>query len=422
MEAARKWFFKGFGIENLVFRAAILLSHWLEKNSTRKFREFQKTALKQGDSEVPTPLAIVQPEPFKTKGLERLTQQGFPGDIQQQFGSASYFDPEPSRQIAKSFLLPDWAKEIQPFLANQLSPHTRKAYEADLRQFFSFLEGKISVADLAKVRPEHIILFRKYLEEGRLHGGRPLEKASINRKLATVKSFLNWLCANEVMDKNPARLVKGFPQSQESDLKGLSDEEAGKILRLPDRNKRSGALHLAVLHVLLYLGLRKGELIGLKIGDLDEERGVPVLRVRGKGHRVRILPLTAKVKEAIEHYLYACQRDRSQTEEPLFIPTKNPRTKTLIKTLNPHAITYLVVRYARKAGVLKKISPHSCRATCISNALDKRATHRAVQSLAGWSTPLMIQRYDKRRDDLKNSAAFIVDYGEEGEEKAASTS
>jgi integrase len=84
----------------------------------------------------------------------------------------------------------------------------------------------------------------------------------------------------------------------------------------------------------------------------------------------------------------------------------------LDKPLGPNAITYIVTHYAKKAGVLQKVSPHSCRATCISNALDKKATHRSVQYLAGWSTPLMIQRYDKRREELKNSAAFVVDYGQ----------
>jgi integrase len=85
----------------------------------------------------------------------------------------------------------------------------------------------------------------------------------------------------------------------------------------------------------------------------------------------------------------------------------------LEKPLGPNAITYIVTTYAKKAGVLQKVSPHSCRATCISNALDKKATHRSVQYLAGWSTPLMIQRYDKRREELKNSAAFVVDYSSE---------
>ncbi|NBU22281.1 hypothetical protein EBS43_12850, partial [bacterium] len=265
---------------------------------------------------------------------------------------------------------------------------------------------------------DHIILFRKFLEEGRLNG-KIMEKATVNRKLAVVKSFLNWLKVNQVVRDNPAQLVKGFPQSQESALKGLSDDEARKILNLPKRNSRAGALHLAVLHVLLYLGLRKSELLNLKMGDLTEERGVPVIKVRGKGHRVRILPLTQQVKVALEHYFYACRRDRNQHEEPLFTPTKNPVSGQLVKKMHPHAITYIVIHYAKKAGILKKISPHSCRATCISNALDRKATQRSVQHLAGWSTPLMIQRYDKRREDLKNSAAFLVDYGADEVEATA---
>lgn len=381
-------------LAKLFFPTFHFLSGWFRKNSYDAWR----TAISRegvGGGYPPSAIVSAAPEPTSRKRPETLIQQGFPADL--------------SSQSLRRATLPSWAKEIEPFLANQLSTHTRRAYETDLRQFFSFLEGRISPADLGRMRPEHIILYRKHLEEGRL-GGKPLEKSTINRKLAVVKSFLNWLRVNQLVSDNPAQLVKGFPQNQESALKGLSDAEADSMLRLPEIAKRAGALHSAILHVLLYLGLRKGELIDLKVGDLGEERGVPVMKVRGKGHRVRILPLTPKVKESIEHYFLACRRDRLDNEAPLFMPTKNPRTKETRKTLNPNAITYIVVRYARKAGILKKISPHSCRATCISNALDKRATHRAVQSLAGWSTPLMIQRYDKRREDLQNSAAFVVNY------------
>lgn len=333
--------------------------------------------------------------PIKREGLESRYQSGFQSNTFSQ--NTNLLDSS------------QWAKEIMPFLQNQLSNHTRCAYETDLKQFFLFLEGRINAESLKTLKPEHIILYRKYMEEGRV-SGRIMAKSTINRKLAVVKSFLNWLRLNHFLQENPAQLVKGYPQNQESALNGLSDKEAEKILALPDRNKRSGALHCAILHCLLYLGLRKGELIALKMGDLDSERGVDVLKIRGKGHRIRILPLTARVKASIDHYLFACGRNKEDKETPLFTPTKNPRTLTLSKPINPNAITYIVLRYARRAGVLKRISPHSCRATCISNALDRQATHRSVQHLAGWSTPLMIQRYDKRREDLQNSAAFLVDY------------
>ncbi len=384
-------------VEKAVFRVVVGLSRWLRKSSSDQWKKvvFQvegREGVSLGQRE------IVAYNANKEKRLEIGHQSGSPGD------APSYH--------SIPIVLPNWAKEISPFLANQLSDHTRRAYETDLKQFFRFLEGRIDPLNLSSLAPEHIILFRKALEEGRLTG-RAMEKSTINRKLAVVKSFLNWLKANRVLSDNPALLVKGFPQSQESSLKGLSDSEVTRILDLPSQNSRSGSLHGAILSCLLYLGLRKGELIDLKVGDIDEQRGVPVVKVRGKGHRVRILPVTDRVSRALKHYFFVCQRSWSEKEEPLFIPTKNPRTHTLIKPLNPNAISYIVIRYARKAGILKQISPHSCRATCISNALDRKATHRSVQHLAGWSTPLMIQRYDKRREDLKNSAAFLIDYSEE---------
>lgn len=389
------------------------LSAWLADNASTEWRRIVRLHEPQGtqrpghdfapthgmDSEVSAAPVAVSKKGFESPDIELLSQ-----DITQQ-------------SVQKS-QLPRWVSEVQPFLQNQLSSHTRRAYESDLKQFFRFLDGRAELSELSELRPQHIILFRKALEEGRVTG-KPLAQATVNRKLAVVKSFFNWLRVNQVVRENPAQLVKGYPQSQESSLQGLSDEEVRRILGIPNANTKAGALHTAVLNVLLYLGLRKGELIGLQMGDLDRVRGVDVLKVKGKGHRVRILPVTAKVKQAIEHYLWACKRDRSATEAPLFTPTKNPRGGVLIKPLNPNAITYMVARYAKKAGITKTISPHSCRATCISNALDRKASHRSVQSLAGWSTPLMIQRYDKRREDLQNSAAFQVDYSQDDEEAAS---
>ncbi len=378
----------------LVYRLVWNLSGWLKRNAPDRW-EGVVSGRSAGDSAIAPPGVSAAPGAFKSTSPERLAGGLSTGDTQS--------------QNRKEIILPHWAREIAPFLSNQLSIHTQRAYESDLKQFFRFLEGRVEAKTLAGLRAEHIILFRKYLEEGRLTG-KPMAKSSINRKLAVVKSFFQWLKINHVATDNPAQYVKGFPQSQESRLSGLSDEEAARMMDMPNLNSRSGALHQAVLSVLLYLGLRKGELIDLKMGDLDTERGIPVLRVRGKGHKVRILPLTPLLIARLEHYFHVCGRNRHHKEAILFTPTKNPRFGVTDKPLNPNAITYLVVRYARLAGVLKKVSPHSCRATCISNALDRKATHRSVQALAGWSTPLMIQRYDKRREDLKHSAAFLVDY------------
>lgn len=377
------------------YRTVVVLASWLRRHDSPTWRKLAVAGIL---SESPGMGEVIRLESETNYQMSR--EIGFPTEERR----------ETARYIVPKLSSPRWAEEIQPFLANQLSAHTRRAYETDLKQFFQFLAGRVDLEDLGGLCSDHVILYRKFLEEGRL-GGRPFEKSTINRKLAVIKSFFNWLKLNHLVPENPAQLVKGYPQTQESALKGLSDEETRRMLDQPAAHTRSGSLHRAILHSLFYLGLRKGELIALRMGDLDSERGIPVVKVRGKGHRVRVLPLPARVLESIERYLALCGRDRSSKEEPLFTPTRNPRTGRLVKPLNPNAVSYIVVRYARKVGVLKKVSPHSCRATCISNALDKRATHRSVQHLAGWSTPLMIQRYDKRREDLQNSAAFLVDYG-----------
>jgi len=381
-------------VEVFLFRALLLVACCVRRYASKKWEKFLLSIEKNEGDESSFPSRRVY-TPIIQRPSETVVHSRSPSD------QASH--------VTQLLAIPDWAKEIPTFLSNQLSAHTRRAYENDLKQFFHFLNGRIDPQNLHSLKTEHVIVYRKFLEEGRLTG-KVLQKSTVNRKLAVVKSFLQWLKTNRLISDNPAQLVKGFPQSQESSLKGLSDEEAFRILQLPSRNSRAGALHFAVLSVLFYLGLRKGELIDLKMGDIDQERGTRVIKVRGKGHKIRVLPITKNVEVALNHYFHICRRDIASKEAPLFLPTKNPKTGNLNKSLNPNAVTYMVVRYAKKAGVLKTISPHSCRATCISNALDRRATQRSVQHLAGWSTPLMIQRYDKRREDLKNSAAFLVDY------------
>ena len=323
-----------------LFSVIQILFRQLRSISVEKASELTRSITKEGSRGL-APSPLLQPDAFKTTRLESLTGWASPVDTMLQRDNAL------SREH-----LPKWAQEITPFLANQLSVHTRRAYETDLKQFFRFLEGRIDPREFAQLRAEHIILFRKSLEEGRLTG-RVMGQSTINRKLAVVKSFFTWLKTNHVVGNNPAEHVKGYPQTQESSLKGLSDEEAKRILLLPNLNKRAGALHSAILHLLLYLGVRKSELLGLKMGDLDEERGVSVIKVRGKGHRVRILPTTERVRAALEHYFMACGRDKALKEEPLFIPTKNPRSGMTLKMMNPNAITYIVIRYAKKAGILK---------------------------------------------------------------------
>ena len=140
-----------------------------------------------------------------------------------------------------------------------------------------------------------------------------------------------------------------------------------------------------------------------------EDTQILTLRVPGKGDKERILPIPNKTKFVLLSYLEGNGWELG-SEQYLFPPVKNNVTKAKNKPIDTNSIYYIVKKYAKLAGVDRRVSPHSCRATAISNALDHAASHRSVQQMAGWSSPLMIERYDKRRTDLKDSAVHVVEY------------
>lgn len=300
-----------------------------------------------------------------------------------------------------------WA-HLDSFLAAQNSPHTKRAYERDLEDFLCFIDktrSAISVHALVAYRDELRI-------KNSPQTGQPLSHVSINRKIATIKSFLNWLVLNGVLPNNPARAVKAFRAGRDSPTRDIPDDRVRAMLEIPARHTVAGRMHHAMLMVLFHLGLRRSELVDLRTSDLFEREGIRVLRVRGKGDKERVLPLPEAVARSIEHYLAISRKDVS-VDQPLFSPVKNNVTKTKEKNLHPNAVAYVVKHYAKLAGIHYRVSPHSARATAVSNALDHHAPHRSVQHMAGWSSPLMVTRYDKRKEELRNSAVRFVQYDNE---------
>ena len=319
-------------------------------------------------------------------------------------------DPRQSPTIVRPVPLwenADFWAFVDSFLQSQNSVHTRRAYETDLTEFLSFL--KVS----GKVMNVHTLV--EYREGLRTkispRTGAPLSHVSINRKMATIKSFLNWLVLNSVIPNNPAKAVKSFTAGRESPTRDIPNDRVRQMLELPHRHKVNGRMHHAILVVLFHLGLRRAELVGLRTSDLFEKDGLRVIRVRGKGDRERVLPLTPEIARSLDTYMEMARKSLT-VDQPLFTPVKNNVTGIKDKPLHPNAIAYVVKHYAKLAGVSYRVSPHSARATAVSNALDNLAPHRAVQHMAGWTSPLMVTRYDKRKEDLKNSAVRFVRYAE----------
>jgi integrase len=144
---------------------------------------------------------------------------------------------------------------------------------------------------------------------------------------------------------------------------------------------------------------------------IQTERGYRFFRLRGKGNAERIVVIRNPVWKAIQYYARMNRKDLN-SDQPLFTPVRNNRSEKVNKPVDSSLIFYIVRKYARLAGIAHKVSPHSCRATAISNARDHNVPDRAIQEFAGWSTTTMITRYDKRKSSLEKSAVHSIDYGE----------
>ena len=194
--------------------------------------------------------------------------------------------PGESRRLslAQFARLADVPPEAQWF-ANLGSLQTKRAYQSDLRGFMVFT-GIVQPEEFRFVTRAHILAWRAELERQALAG------ATIRRKLAALASLYDYLCECNAVIHNPVRGVKR-PKAETSEGRtpALGDAQARALLGAPPLETLKGKRDRAILSVLLYHGLRREELTKLLVKDFNQERrGVPHLRVQGKGGKLRYLP------------------------------------------------------------------------------------------------------------------------------------
>ena len=339
---------------------------------------------------------------------------------------------EPLKQAVLPAFFESQVPQVNPIRASQefsgvqLSPHTARAYTNDLKDFFGFLKTKGLFEDWnSRVGPIEIAEYRNFLIE------KGLAKGSTTRKIAVLKSFYKWALAQNWVLRNPAELIRSFPQTQDSKTGFLSDPEIDTLLlRLNWATDRlSNHLCKVVVETLLMLGLRRSEAARIRLGALEYQEGKFLVTIEGKGDRTRRLPVPELLLETWASWLKRILPDICP--ETLAGPSENPevwmdffsrhlaqpllvssRGKSFDTPISPGEIARIVRKSARKAGLIQRVSPHMLRATAITHALDQGATHRGVQQMAGWTSPLMISRYDKRRKDPRFSAVLNLKYAQ----------
>jgi site-specific recombinase XerD len=299
--------------------------------------------------------------------------------------------------------------EVPPeaqWFANLDSLQTRRAYKSDVQAFMRFT-GISEPLEFRTVARAHVLAWRAELEKQNLAG------SSIRRKLAALASLYEHLCDCNAVTHNPVKGVKRpTVDSYEGKTPALGDAQARQLLDAPPADTLKGKRDRAILSVLLYHALRREELTKLLVKDFNQERrGVPHIRVQGKGGKLRYIPTHPNSLRLISEYLeiagHAMELDR-----PLFRPIQNPRTGKTTAALTPGGVyTSVVVRYMKQLGITgENMGPHALRATAATSALEHNADIAKVQEWLGHASISTTRVYDRRGSKPEDSPTYKVSY------------
>lgn len=294
------------------------------------------------------------------------------------------------------------------------SAHTIRGYAADLSQFSRFLlcangsgrqadevSGKglddlppIEELDLARLEPLLLAVsptdIRAFLAAMR---SSELSKASVARKLATLRSFYKFLVRVEAVESSPVSVIR-TPRQDRRLPKFLDVGQIDALFNAPDCSTVLGLRDRAILETIYSSGLRISELVGLNVEDLDEFS--EALRISGKGKKQRLVPIGSQALEAIGRYLQsrgqlskgpaASGKGRGRGYGPLFMGKTGMR-------IDPRSVRRKLDKYLLMAGIPLHISPHALRHSFATHMLSAGADLRSVQEMLGHESLSTTQIY-----------------------------
>ncbi|MGI9031873.1 MAG: tyrosine-type recombinase/integrase [Ilumatobacteraceae bacterium] len=261
---------------------------------------------------------------------------------------------------------------------------TREAYALDLRQFCAWCWQHNQ--RLFEVRRVDIECFARDLED------RGKATATVARRLCTVVGFYRYAEEEGIIEHSPAVHVRRPRIDYESHVAHLDRNELGAILVTAGL---SSPRDHALVSLLALNGLRVSEAIGVDIAALGLERGHRTLTVMRKGGKVATMPLAPRVARAVDLAI------GEQLEGPIF-------TQPDGRQLDRHAAGRIVRRVARRAGITKRVGPHTLRHAFITAAFYAGVPLRDVQEAASHADPRTTMRYDRGRQSLDRHATYIV--------------
>ncbi|MFL6375600.1 MAG: tyrosine recombinase XerC [Pyrinomonadaceae bacterium] len=280
-----------------------------------------------------------------------------------------------------------------------VSPHTLRNYTSDLEQFRDHLLAVEKREDFPVEQIDRLTI-REWMAE--LHAGH--KKASVARKLASLRTFFQFLVREGKLEANPAKQV-ATPKIERKLPNHLTMEDAVRFIETPDVDTDLGTRDRAILEFLYATGIRVGELVGIDVQDVDFRSRL--VRVTGKRKKERIVPFGEPAGQAVMLYI-------QQTRETFLlnapITERDPRALFLNyqgTRITTRSVGRMIDKYIKQCADIHAISPHSLRHTFATHLLDSGADLRDIQELLGHarlsttqiytqvSMEKMIEVYDK---------------------------
>jgi integrase/recombinase XerD len=263
-----------------------------------------------------------------------------------------------------------------------LSGNTTAAYRRDLEQFEAALHQawrlKLSAQpDVKRVRNEHVTAFMERLKrEGQA-------ETSIARKVSAIRMFARFLCAEGIVENDFCEAVESrrIPQHLPS---ALSIPKMQRLLGVSQARTPREIRDRTMLEVLYSSGLRVSELVGLKVDDVDLQRGT--LKCTGKGNKERIVPVGAVACAWIARHVVEEQKSNSKGTRPLLFT--GPRGG-----VTRQEVWRVVKAHSRRAGLTDRVTPHTLRHSFATHLLGGGADLRAIQEMLGHARITTTQIY-----------------------------
>lgn len=255
-------------------------------------------------------------------------------------------------------------------LEKSLAEHSIDAYLADIQKLTDYLQLKSQLLEPAQIELSHLQSFVQWIAE---LGMKPSSQA---RLISGLRSFFTYCITEQIIVINPSTLLEA-PKMKRALPDFLSFEEIEMMLATIPLNTPEGARNRAMLETMYSCGLRVSELIGLQISCLYPDLGF--VRVIGKGNKERLIPIGKDALKYIRIY-----------KEEIRVHMKIQRGKEDFLFLNKHGnplsrimVFYIIKDAAQKAGINKKISPHTFRHSFATHLVEGGADLRAVQQMLG---------------------------------------